>query len=100
MPSPIAGVGSIAPVAVPSPITPSAAGGNGAFQKVLSSAISQVEAYRGEADVQVQKFLSGESQELHQVMLATQQAEISLELFQSVRNKVVQAYQEIMRMQM
>jgi flagellar hook-basal body complex protein FliE len=48
----------------------------------------------------VQSFLAGEGGELHSTIMATQRAELSFELFQQVRNKVVSAYQEIMRMQM
>ena len=45
-------------------------------------------------------FLLGENEELHKVAAATQQAELSFDLFLQVKNKVVQAYQEIMRMQL
>ena len=48
----------------------------------------------------VEKFLSGEGEELHTTVLATQRAELAFQLFLQVRNKVVDAYQEIMRMQM
>jgi flagellar hook-basal body complex protein FliE len=72
----------------------------GAFRSVLNSAIQNVEHFRLEADDKVGKFLSGEGEELHKVVMATQQADLSFELFQQVRNKVVQAYQEVMRMQM
>ena len=46
------------------------------------------------------RFLSGEGEDLHTTILATQQAELSFDLFLQMRNKVVSAYQEIMRMQM
>ena len=46
------------------------------------------------------KYLSGEDEEVHKVALATQQAEIAFDLFLQVRNKVISAYQEVMRMQM
>ena len=48
----------------------------------------------------VQKFLSGEGEDLHTVAIATQEADLAFEMFQQVRNKVVSAYQEIMKMQM
>jgi flagellar hook-basal body complex protein FliE len=69
------------------------------FQQVLHSAIQQVEASHGAADSAVQGFLSGENQELHSTILATQKAELDFELFLQIRNKVVSAYQEVMRMQ-
>jgi flagellar hook-basal body complex protein FliE len=48
----------------------------------------------------VQKFLSGDTDELHTTILATQKAELAFQLGLQVRNKVVDAYQEIMKMQM
>jgi len=51
------------------------------------------------AEAEIGRFLRGEGVDLHQVALAQQQAQLSFELFLQVRNKVVQAYQEIMRMQ-
>ncbi len=59
-----------------------------------------MEQTRNEAAQSVENFLSGEGEELHTTVLATQRAELSFELGLQVRNKVVQAYQEIMRMQL
>jgi flagellar hook-basal body complex protein FliE len=70
------------------------------FQDIFSSAIGQVESMRQQATASVEQFLSGEGEDLHTVALATQKADLSFEMFQQVRNKVVSAYQEIMRMQM
>ena len=70
------------------------------IQNVLASAIQDVEAFGRNASSSVQRLLAGEGEELHNTVLATQQAELSFELFQQMRNKVVSAYQEIMRMQM
>ena len=97
--SPIANPAAIASAAAIRPAIGPAAD-PALFQKVLAGAVDQVESARSDANVRIQSFLKGENEELHQVVLATQQAEISLELFQQVRNKVVQAYSEVMRMQM
>jgi flagellar hook-basal body complex protein FliE len=70
-----------------------------AFGAIFQDAVSKVEQLRTNATQSVERFLSGEGEELHQTALATQKAEIAFELFTQVRNKVVQAYQEIMRMQ-
>ncbi len=70
------------------------------FKDLLSSSIAAVEGKQHTAKAAVNGFLSGETDELHSAALAGQRAELSLELFLQVRNKVVQAYQEIMRMQM
>jgi flagellar hook-basal body complex protein FliE len=72
----------------------------GAFQDVLSNAIRDVEAFGQNASASVERFLSGEGEELHSTILATQRAELSFDLFLQMPNKVVNAYQEIMRMPM
>ena len=72
----------------------------GAFQSVLSDAIGRVSQFQQNSQTAIGKFLSGEDEEVHRVALATQQAEIAFDLFLQVRNKVVSAYQEVMRMQM
>src|SRR5690349_2246373 len=72
---------------------------SGAFQEVLAGAVRDVEAFGKEASASVAKLLSGEGGELHSTILATQRAELSFDLFLQMRNKVVNAYQEIMRMQ-
>jgi flagellar hook-basal body complex protein FliE len=92
--SPIHGVSPIQVAAAPvtAPSQP------GAFAAVLKDSIGAVHQAQSAAHVSVERFLSGEAEELHQVALATQKAELSFELFVQVRNKVVQAYQDIMRM--
>ncbi len=97
MPMPISGVGSAGSL----PITGTSGSGSrpGDFQKLFESAVNKVEGMRVNAEQSAERFLSGESEELHQTALATQRAEIAFDLFLQVRNKVVQAYQEVMRMQ-
>lgn len=70
-----------------------------AFADVLAKAINGVEDLRLEADAATNRFLTGETQEIHQMVLSGQRAELAFEAFLQVRNKVVQAYQEVMRMQ-
>lgn len=69
------------------------------FRSLLEGAIERVENSRASTEQSVNNFLTGDGEELHSVILNTQRAELELELFLQVRNKVVQAYQEIMRMQ-
>jgi flagellar hook-basal body complex protein FliE len=97
----IAPISNIAPIAVPAAMAPAGAtAAPGEFQKVLSNAIGSVESLRNDASQSVQKFLTGENEELHTTILATQKAELAFELGLQVRNKVVDAYQELMKMQM
>lgn len=79
---------------------PSAAGAEAGFGSALADAIGRVEQFQQNAQSSIAKFLNGEDEEVHKVALATEQASMSLDLFLQVRNKVVSAYQEVMRMQM
>jgi flagellar hook-basal body complex protein FliE len=89
------------PAAIPqiAPLNPSGSP-PGAFRSVLSDAIGRVEQFQQNSQTAIDKFLSGEDEEVHKVALATQQADISFELFLQVRNKVISAYQAVMQMQM
>jgi flagellar hook-basal body complex protein FliE len=102
MSSPINAIGTsagIAPIRTPALAGEQGAAGAAGFEKVLSEAIHRVETFRLNSEQSVDRFLSGEGEDLHKVALATQQAELAFELFLQVKNKVVQAYQEVMRMQ-
>lgn len=88
-------VAPLAPAAAPAKTTPAVA-----FQDVLKDAIHRVEASRAEANHAVEQFVTGENQDLHSTALKTQRASLDFELLLQVRNKVVQSYQEIMRMQL
>jgi flagellar hook-basal body complex protein FliE len=75
------------------------AGGEGRFADLLQQSVERLDALENHAEAQVQRLLLGEDVELHQVVLAGERAGLALELAMSVRNKVVDAYQEVMRMQ-
>jgi|ERR1700689_2417210 flagellar hook-basal body complex protein FliE len=98
MPLPITPIhASAVPAIPPAAPAPSAAG---SFQSVLSDAIGRVEQFQQNSQNAIGKYLSGEDEEVHKVALATEDAETSFDLFLQVRNKVISAYQEVMRMQM
>lgn len=69
------------------------------FSTFLKSAIDGVAAQEQNVHKVNEQFLIGEVDE-NKVMIASAQAELSLSLTSQVRNKVIEAYQEIMRMQM
>ena len=77
-----------------------AAGGGNSFKNILNNAIGEVEGSRSDASKSVEQFLSGNGGDLHSTILATQRAELEFQMFMQVRNKVVSAYQEIMKMPM
>jgi len=93
--SPVAPVTPLAP-----PETTSTQIGGPSFKDVLSSAIKEVEGARANANQSVERFLSGEGEDLHSTILASQRADLEFQMFLQVRNKVVSAYQEVMKMQM
>ena len=93
---------SIPPIVAPSitpASTPGTTPGGGAFQSAFAEAIGKVEGFQQNAQASIDRFLSGEGEELHHVAIATQQAELSFQLFMQVRNKIVTAYQQVMQMQ-
>jgi len=69
------------------------------FGDTLRDAISAVNDVQKASDLAVQKLMTGESQDLHATLIAVQKADLSFQMMMQVRNKIVQAYQEIMRMQ-
>lgn len=69
------------------------------FRSLLSSTIGAVESANTAAKSAVQGFVAGDNQELHSTILATERAELQFDIFMQARNKVVSAYQEVMRMQ-
>jgi len=69
------------------------------FSKMLSQAINDVNALQSQSDQQTERLVKGENVDLHNVMISAQKASISLQATIEIRNKVVEAYQEMMRMQ-
>ena len=77
-----------------------AAAGGGNFGAILGQAVNAVENGQQNTSAAMDRFLSGEDTEVHQVALVAQQAEMQFDLFMQVRNKVIAAYQEVMKMQL
>ncbi|PLX84501.1 MAG: flagellar hook-basal body complex protein FliE [Desulfuromonas sp.] len=75
-----------------------AAGGTG-FAEALKSAVSEVNRSQVEADGAVQSLHTGDGQNMHDAMISLEKADISLRMMVQMRNKVLEAYQEVMRMQ-
>lgn len=68
------------------------------FKKALGKSIEELNRLSNEADQRVQEMLMGEK-DIHEAMIAMEKAGISLKLILQVRNKILAAYEEIMRMQ-
>jgi len=69
------------------------------FRDTLSGFIDNVNQLQLTADQKTQAFVTGKIQDLHEVMSAAEEAGIAIQLLMAIRNKVIDAYNEIMRMQ-
>ncbi len=76
-----------------------APGGGRTFGEALGNALDQVNRVQLKADEVTKKFLIGEVRDIHQVTIAAEEAKLMMQLAVEVRNKIVEAYQEISRMQ-
>lgn len=68
------------------------------FSSVLTDALDKVNQAQVESAKLTDKFAAGQIEDPHQVMIAGQQSTILLQMTMQVRNKVIESYQEIMRM--
>jgi flagellar hook-basal body complex protein FliE len=78
---------------------PKHAPGDASFQDTLQQFINEVNDLQKNADVSTQKLLSGELQDVHQVMMAMEEASTSFQLMMEMRNKILEAYKDVMHMQ-
>lgn len=69
------------------------------FVETLRGAMDQVNGLQGAAENKVGALLDGSGMDVHSAMVAVEKADLSFQLMMQVRNKIVQAYQEISRMQ-
>ena len=96
----LAPISNITPISIPDLVAPArSTDQSGEFQKILTGSIDKLESLNNDASDAVQKFMTGENEELHTAVLATQKASLAFELGLQVRNKVVDAYQKVMKMQ-
>lgn len=69
------------------------------FGDLLNTMVSQTNAQQQQADQAIQQLHAGAEQSLHDAMISMEKADISLRYMVQVRNKAIDAYQEVMRMQ-
>jgi len=69
------------------------------FESALSGLVHDVSAKQAAAGDSVQGLLSGQNVSLHQTMIAMEEASVSFQLMVEVRNRMLESYQELMRMQ-
>jgi len=95
-PPSLASLGAAA--AAPAAVAPVASGES--FLTSLQDAVGRLNETQAQADTSVQSLLTGQTNNIHETMIALQKADVSFQVMLQVRNKVVSAYEEIMRMQL
>lgn len=90
--------GIVPPSLAVDPIGSTPGSGPSAFGQILEKAINQTEQLQSNAQQQVGGLLNGSGVDVHSATIAVQKADLSFELMMQVRNKIVQAYQEISHM--
>ncbi len=83
---------------VPSTQAPGAAGGAN-FSDILRDSVDKVNTMQTQADESIANLVAGRTKNISETMLAIERADSSLKLMMQVRNKILDAYKEIMRMQ-
>ena len=69
------------------------------FGDILNNAINEVDKTEKQSVDMMQKLATGEVENIHEVFIASQKAELTLNMAVEVKNRVVEAYKEIMRLQ-
>ncbi len=69
------------------------------FADVLQSSLSKVNDLQMEKDAMVTSFASGETQNVHELMITMQKAGLAMNMTAAVRNKVMEAYKELSHLQ-
>lgn len=99
MTTPIGSISGIAGISgVSRPSTPATVG-DSSFADKIGGALQSVSDGERAADLMAQDVAAGGSTPVHELMIATTKAQLGVETLVQVRNKAVEAYQEIMRMQ-
>jgi len=102
---PVHGVGGIRPSRVdldprrPRVTRPVPPDGPKSFKEVLAESIGEVQRLQNEADTTIKKLVAGEIKDVTDAMIAVEKADMAFQTMMAVRNKMVAAYEEIMRMQ-
>lgn len=71
----------------------------GSFKDMLTEAVGEVQRLQNEADVTIKRLVAGEITDVTETMVAVEKADVAFQTMMLVRNKIVSAYQEIMRTQ-
>lgn len=92
-------IGSISPTPLKNQDTNPVSISKQGFGDILKSTVEQVNAAQLSGDNAIEKVQTGEAKHLHEVMIAVEEADVSLRMLVQLRNKALTAYEEIMRLQ-
>lgn len=81
------------------PSTPGIGAPHEGFGQMLEGLVGTVESKSADAQAATRKVLMGDSDQMHQSVIAMQEASVAFSMMVEVRNKLVESYQELMRMQ-
>src|SRR6185437_14623499 len=81
------------------PTTESAGEAGRPFMDMLKDSVNKVNEMQTDADTAINNLVAGRTKNIHETMLAIERADTSLKLMMQVRNKILEAYREVMRMQ-
>jgi flagellar hook-basal body complex protein FliE len=95
----IQGIGNSTPLSLSQPDSSSVSKAEKSFSDYLNSTLDQVINTEKKSNSEIEKLNTGEAKNMHQVMLAVSEADISMRMLVQVRNKALDAYDKIMQMQ-
>src|SRR5579883_1441801 len=80
-------------------LTTTATGSSSSFENLLGNFVGEVNAKQNEATDAITGLMSGKNVSLHQAMISMEEANVSFQMMVEVRNRLLDSYQELMRMQ-
>lgn len=95
-------ISGIPPISGTTPTSPAGLGSDssqGGFGATLKNAMNQVDQASADSQSQVSDLLQGNRQDIQNVMIAVEKADIAFQMMMQVRNKIVNAYEEVSKMQ-
>jgi flagellar hook-basal body complex protein FliE len=82
-----------------SPVNQKEIQGSESFRKMLAGSLNEVNQLKLDADEAINDFAAGKQNDIHQTMISLEKADVAFQLMMQIRNKVIAAYETVMRMQ-
>ena len=94
----ISNISSLTPLSGGGNVTANIKGTGDGFGSLIKDAVESIDSTQKSAEQEISKAVTGESPDLHKTIIALQTADLKFQLGLQVRNKLIGAYDEIMRM--